>query len=216
MHKNLIKVNEMLAFANNNDGVISLISKKGKDYSFEDIISKEQEIDELGMDFKNKNTENENFVKNKKNLIIDLLMGLFTLFGLLASVVLFTTVIHSSGITIGSSILLGSFLFIVFTPITLKVFIKECIQYKKEIKNFEEVKEELERVRELLNSKKEELEKMLDKVDFREYTDKKQIENIISNMFGITQSNEVDNILNKDESNTINLDGPILTRRKDV
>ena len=30
MHKNLIKVNEMLAFANNNDGVISLLVKKVK------------------------------------------------------------------------------------------------------------------------------------------------------------------------------------------
>ena len=32
MHRNLIKVNELLAFANNSEGVISLLLKKTKDF----------------------------------------------------------------------------------------------------------------------------------------------------------------------------------------
>ena len=66
MHKNLIKINELLAFANNSEGVISLISKKNKDYSFEDIQKKEQEIDELNRKIKDLNVEKDNAIDTKK------------------------------------------------------------------------------------------------------------------------------------------------------
>ena len=65
MHNNLIKVNELLAFAKNNEGVISLLLKKTKDYSFEDIINKEGEIDELDKKVNDLNTEKDN-AKNTK------------------------------------------------------------------------------------------------------------------------------------------------------
>ena len=87
---------------------------------------------------------------------------------------------------------------------------------KPQSRNTKEIEEALEQVRELLNTKKEELERMLDKVDFREYSKKEEIESIISNMLNITPSNEQDNTLNNDLSNTTTLDGPTLNRRKDV
>ena len=204
MHKNLIKVNEMLAFANNNDGVISLISKKTNDYSFEDIISKEQEIDELGKDIKKLNIEKDNAKQSKKgSRVLALILLAFLIF-----------IIY---ISVSFHVILGAILLLLPLGI-LAMYKQEGNNIKEAIKpkDIKEIDEKIEKVRDLINSKKEELEHILDKVDFREYTDKKQIENIISNMFGITQSNEVDNTLNKDESNTINLDGPILTRRKDV
>ncbi len=64
--------------------------------------------------------------------------------------------------------------------------------------------------------KKEELEKILNQVDFREYSNKDEIESILSNMFNINQSKEYSNTLNNDLSNTTTLDGPTLNRRKDV
>ena len=57
---------------------------------------------------------------------------------------------------------------------------------------------------------------MLDKVDFREYLNRDEIESILSNMFNINQSKEYSNTLNNDLSNTTTLDGPTLNRRKDV
>ena len=204
MHNNLIKVNEMLAFARNNEGVISLISKKGKDYSFEDIIIKEQEIDELGKDIKKLNIEKDNAKQTKKgSRVLALILLAFLIF-----------IIY---ISVSFHVILGAILLLLPLGI-LAMYKQEGNNIKEAIKpkDIKEIDEKIEKVRDLINSKKEELEHILDKVDFREYTDKKQIENIISNMFGITQSNEVDNTLNKDESNTINLDGPILTRRKDV
>lgn len=57
---------------------------------------------------------------------------------------------------------------------------------------------------------------MLDKVDFREYSNRDEIESILSNMFNINQSKEYSNTLNNDLSNTTTLDGPTLNRRKDV
>ena len=63
MHKNLIKVNEMLAFAKNSEGVISLLLKKTKNYSFEDIINKEREIDNLSIVFRKSKEESKNILK---------------------------------------------------------------------------------------------------------------------------------------------------------
>ena len=215
MHKNLIKVNELLAFANNSEGVISLLLKKTKDYSFEDIINKEKEIDELGKKVNDLNTEKDNAIDTQKNLIIKVLntIGmildflLLLVFGGLSIFVMFTI-----GIAPGALLLLLEFIFIWF----YKQIVNENKEKKTQSRNTKEIEEALEQVRELLNTKKEELERMLDKVDFREYSKKEEIESIISNMLNITPSNEQDNTLNNDLSNTTTLDGPTLNRRKDV
>ena len=117
MHKNLIKVNELLAFANNSEGVISLLLKKTKDYSFEDIINKEQEIDELNRKIKDLNVEKDNAIDTKKNLIIKVLYTigmildflLLLVFGGLSIFVMFTI-----GIAPGALLLLLEFIFIWF------------------------------------------------------------------------------------------------------
>ena len=218
MHKNLIKVNEMLAFANNNDGVISLISKKGKDYSFEDIISKEQEIADLGnkvnaeANEKNKITSDNNFLKDF--FPIDVFMDI------LVSAVIISCGISPfgmSGITLleAAVYVLGYGGLVAFEVFHIKHTIKNYKTIKKNNKDVKDIDEGIEKVKDLINSKKEELEHILDKVDFREYTDKKQIESIMINMFGITH-NEVDNTLNKDESNKVILDGPKLNRKRDL
>ncbi len=217
MHKNLIKVNELLAFANNNDGVISLISKKSKAYSFEDIINKEQEIAELSNNIKKLNIEKDNAkaTKTGSRLLLLILLA-FLMF-----------IIY---ISVSFHIILGAFLLLVPLGI-LAIFkeqgfgIKEAIK-PKDTKGIEEElekarellntkKEELEKARELLNSKKEELERMLNQVDFREYSNRNEIESILSNMFNINQSKEYSNTLNKDVSNEVTLEGPTLNRRRD-
>ena len=117
MHKNLIKVNELLAFANNSEGVISLLLKKTKDYSFEDIINKEGEIDELDKKVNDLNTEKDNAIDTQKNLIIKVLntIGmildflLLLVFGGLSIFVMFTI-----GIAPGVLLLLLEFIFIWF------------------------------------------------------------------------------------------------------
>ena len=56
---------------------------------------------------------------------------------------------------------------------------------------------------------------MLNQVDFREYSNRNEIESILSNMFNINQSKEYSNTLNKDVSNEVTLEGPTLNRRRD-
>ena len=217
MHKNLIKISDFIAFAKNNEGVISLLLKKTKDYSFEDIINKEQEIAELSNNIKKLNIEKDNAkaTKTGSRLLLLILLA-FLMF-----------IIY---ISVSFHIILGVFLLLVPLGI-LAIFkeqgfgIKEAIK-PKDTKEIEEElekarellntkKEELEKARELLNSKKEELEKILNQVDFREYSNKDEIESILSNMFNINQSKEYSNTLNKDVSNEVTLEEPTLNRRRD-
>ena len=217
MHKNLIKISDFLAFAKNNEGVISLLLKKTKDYSFEDIINKEQEIAELSNNIKKLNIEKDNAkaTKTGSRLLLLILLA-FLMF-----------IIY---ISVSFHIILGVFLLLVPLGI-LAIFkeqgfgIKEAIK-PKDTKEIEEElekarellntkKEELEKARELLNSKKEELEKILNQVDFREYSNRDEIESILSNMFNINQSKEYSNTLNKDVSNEVTLEEPTLNRRRD-
>ena len=204
MHKNLIKVNELLAFAKNSEGVISLLLKKTKNYSFEDIINKEREIDELYNNIKKLNIEKDNAKATKTGSRILLLI----LFAFLMFIIYISVSFH---------IIIGAILLLVQLGI-LGMYKQEGFGIKEAIKpkDTKGIEEELEKAKELLNTKKEELERMLDKVDFREYSKKEEIESIISNMLNITSSNEQDNTLNKDVSNTTTLDGPTLNRRKDV
>ena len=217
MHKNLIKISDFIAFAKNNEGVISLLLKKTKDYSFEDIINKEQEIAELSNNVKKLNIEKDNAkaTKTGSRLLLLILLA-FLMF-----------IIY---ISVSFHIILGAFLLLLPLGI-LAIFkeqgfgIKEAIK-PKDTKGIEEElekarellntkKEELEKARELLNSKKEELERMLNQVDFREYSNRNEIESILSNMFNINQSKEYSNTLNKDVSNEVTLEGPTLNRRRD-
>ena len=217
MHKNLIKISDFIAFAKNNEGVISLLLKKTKDYSFEDIINKEQEIAELSNNIKKLNIEKDNAkaTKTGSRLLLLILLA-FLMF-----------IIY---ISVSFHIILGAFLLLVPLGI-LAIFkeqgfgIKEAIK-PKDTKEIEEElekarellntkKEELEKARELLNTKKEELERILYQVDFREYSNRDEIESILSNMFNINQSKEYSNTLNKDVSNEVTLEEPTLNRRRD-
>lgn len=214
MHKNLIKISDFIAFAKNNEGVISLLLKKTKDYSFEDIINKEQEIAELSNNIKKLNIEKDNAIDTKKNLIIKVLntIGmildflLLLVFGGLSIFVMFTI-----GIAPGALLLLLEFIFIWF----FEQIANENKEKKAQSRNTKEIEEELEKAREVLNTKKEELERILNQVDFREYSDKDEIESILSNMFNINQSKEYSNTLNKDVSNEVTLEEPTLNRRRD-
>ena len=203
MHKNLIKISDFIAFAKNNEGVISLLLKKTKDYSFEDIINKEQEIAELSNNIKKLNIEKDNAkaTKTGSRLLLLILLA-FLMF-----------IIY---ISVSFHIILGAFLLLLPLGI-LAIFKEQGFGIKEAIKpkDTKEIEEELEKARELLNSKKEELEKILNQVDFREYSNKDEIESILSNMFNINQSKEYSNTLNKDVSNEVTLEGPTLNRRRD-
>lgn len=220
MHKNLIKVNELLAFANNNDGVISLISKKSKAYSFEDIIGKEQEIDELNKEVNDLNIGKDKIIRDnefvKEYFPVEVFMGFLITGGITFSGVYTLSTI--SDLTLLEMVFIGIIytFFVVFGVYGIKHVLNSYKTIKRNNKDVKDKEEEIEKVRKLLNNKKEELERILDKVDFREYSNKEEIESIISNMLNITPSNEQDNTLNNDLSNTINLDGPTLNRRKDV
>lgn len=220
MHKNLIKINELLAFANNSEGVISLISKKNKDYSFEDIQKKEQEIDELNKEVNDLNIGKDKIIRDnefvKEYFPVEVFMGFLITGGITFSGVYTLSTI--SDLTLLEMVFMGIIytFFVVFGVYGIKHVLNSYKTIKRNNKDVKDKEEEIEKVRKLLNNKKEELERILDKVDFREYSNKEEIESIISNMFNITPSNEQDNTLNNDLSNTINLDGPTLNRRKDV
>ena len=218
MHKNLIKINELLAFANNSEGVISLISKKNKDYSFEDIQKKEQEIDELNKEVNDLNIGKDKIIRDnefvKEYFPVEVFMGFLITWGIIFSGV--DTLSAISDLTLLEMVFMGIIytFFVVFGVYGIKHVLNSYKTIKKNNKDVKDKEEEIEKVRKLLNNKKEELERMLDKVDFREYSKKEEIESIISNMLNITPSNEQDNTLNNDLSNTINLDGPSRERIK--
>ena len=86
---------------------------------------------------------------------------------------------------------------------------------KKYAKNPDDSKEKLTQIKELLNTKKVELEQMLDKVDYREYSKKEEIASILNNMLNITTSKAPVNSLTSDISNVQNLNGPFLNRKRD-
>ena len=203
MHKNLIKISDFIAFAKNNEGVISLLLKKTKDYSFEDIINKEQEIAELSNNIKKLNIEKDNAkaTKTGSRLLLLILLA-FLMF-----------IIY---ISVSFHIILGAFLLLVPHGI-LAIFKEQGFGIKEAIKpkDTKGIEEELDKARELLNTKKEELERILNQVDFREYSNRDEIESILSNMFNINQSKEYSNTLNKNVSNEVTLEGPILNRRRD-
>ena len=219
MHNNLIKVNEMLAFAKNNEGVISLISKKGKDYSFEDIIIKEQEIDELNKEANVLNTEKDKIASDNNFLKENFSIEVF--FAIVGSAVIISCGVYPFGIS-GVTLLETALYVLIYGGLIaygvfhIKQVIKNYKTIKKNNKDVKDMEEAIEKIKDLINSKKDELENMLDKVDFREYSNKDEIESIISNMFNVTPSKEYSNTLNKDVSNTTTLDGPTLNRRKDV
>lgn len=218
MHKNLIKINELLAFANNSEGVISLISKKNKDYSFEDIQKKEQEIDELNKEVNDLNIGKDKIIRDnefvKEYFPVEVFMGFLITGGIIFSGV--DTLSAISDLTLLEMVFMGIIytFFVVFGVYGIKHVLNSYKTIKKNNKDVKDKEEEIEKVRKLLNNKKEELERMLDKVDFRENSKKEEIESIISNMLNITPSNEQDNTLNNDLSNTINLDGPSRERIK--
>lgn len=220
MHKNLIKINELLAFANNSEGIISLISKKSKDYSFEDIQKKEQEIDELNKEANDLKIEKDKIIRDnefvKEYFPVEVFMGFLITGGITFSGVYTLSTI--SDLTLLEMVFIGIIytFFVVFGVYGIKHVLNSYKTIKRNNKDVKDMEEEIEKVRKLLNNKKEELERILDKVDFREYSNKEEIESIISNMLNFTPSNEQDNTLNNDLSNTINLDGPTLNRRKDV
>ena len=218
MHKNLIKINELLAFANNSEGVISLISKKNKDYSFEDIQKKEQEIDELNKEVNDLNIGKDKIIRDnefvKEYFPVEVFMGFLITGGITFSGVYTLSTI--SDLTLLEMVFMGIIytFFVVFGVYGIKHVLNSYKTIKKNNKDVKDKEEEIEKVRKLLNNKKEELERILDKADFREYSNKEEIESIISNMLNITPSNEQDNTLNNDLSNTINLDGPSRERIK--
>ena len=119
-------------------------------------------------------------------------------------------------ISVSFHIILGAFLLLVPLGI-LAIFKEQGFGIKEAIKpkDTKEIEEELEKARELLNTKKEELERILNQVDFREYSNEEEIESILNNMFNINQSKEYSNTLNKDVSNEVTLEGPTLNRRRD-
>ena len=216
MHSNLIKVNEDLAFAKNKEGVISLINKKHDDYSFEDIEKKESEIAILEADIKKINEEYQNeFIELKeskraflKELRSTILVGVPTI-----ALICF---IISQGF--GLALVFGSIPLVIATDFEIRM-IKDCFasyaKMKKYAKNPDDSKEKLTQIKELLNTKKAELEQMLDKVDYREYSKKEEIASILNNMLNITTSKAPVNSLTSDISNVQSLNGPSLNRKRD-
>ena len=216
MHSNLIKVNEDLAFAKNKEGIISLINKKHDDYSFEDIEQKESEIAMLEEDIKKINLEYQRGFNDPQKLRSTFLKQLFS------AILMVIPNITLMSIAFSQELILTSFLLGI--PLAIAIYlefrmIRACFasyaKMRKYAKQSDDTKKILAQIKELLNIKKVELEKMLDKVDYREYTKKEEIASILNNMLNVTPSNVQDNTLTSNISNVQSLSGPSLIRKKD-
>lgn len=187
-------------------------SKKSKDYSFEDIINKEQEIDELKANLKklNANKEESNDISQDIQ-ICKKYLNVFALIWILSSVffIMFmidisnvnfvTSLLCTAGVLLYNSALWGTF---------YHLLSERKKKSQKKLSSFQDIDKDIENVEELLNSKKCELEAMLDKVDFREYASKEEIGQIMDNMLGLTKINE--------QATTLILDGPTLNRQRNI
>ena len=213
MHSNLIKVNEDLAFAKNKEGVISLINKKHDDYSFEDIEKKESEIAILEAYIKKINEEYQNeFIEPKESRSAFLKELRSTILVGVPTIALICFIISQGS---GLALVFGSIPLIIATDRKIKKCFASYAKMKKYAKNPDDSKEKLTQIKELLNTKKAELEQMLDKVDYREYSKKEEIASILNNMLITTPSNVSVNSLRSDISNVQNLNGPSLNRKRD-
>ena len=214
MHKNLIKINDLLAFVEDDNHIISLMCKKNNAFSFEEILKNERVIETLKDEINAKEDEKQQLENNSNNVPKSYWWALF--FNVLITIYFVSQIIPIiSYISVPLKVLI-----VILTTMSVSI---SGINLHKLITNYRLAKEnndrskfideELAKLKQSLNTKKEILEYMLHQVDLKEYFKQSEIENILNNN---AYNSEYSYALTNDASNKVTLDGPTRNRRKDV
>lgn len=198
MRTGFIEIDECHAIAIDENNNKSLISKSNNDYSFNEIFAKEENLRRLKEKLKDKRAlvENKETNYSYNQLLFKILYTIGTIFVLLCSI----------GITISlvlSNLYIFSILYAIPGIISINSLIndiKDYIVINKDLKEFKLLKEDVNKLDELLKSYEEYLKKVYEHVELKEEHNAELIENAIKKAHGINTSNTDTLIYTKEES----------------
>lgn len=198
MRTGFIEIDECHAIAIDENNNKSLISKSNNDYSFNEIFAKEENLRRLKEKLKDKRAlvENKETNYSYNQLLFKILYTIGTIFILLCSI----------GITISlvlSNLYIFNILYAIPGIISINSLIndiKDYIVINKDLKEFKLLKEDVNKLDELLKSYEEYLKKVYEHVELKEEHNAELIENAIKKAHEINISNTDTIVFTKDES----------------
>lgn len=198
MRTGFIEIDEFHAISIDENNNKSLISKSNNDYSFNEIFAKEENLRRLKEKLKDKRAlvENKETNYSYNQLLFKILYTIGTIFVLLCSI----------GITISlvlSNLYIFSILYAIPGIISINSLIndiKDYIVINKDLKEFKLLKEDVNKLDELLKSYEEYLKKVYEHVELKEEHNAELIENAIKKAHEINISNTDTIVFTKDES----------------
>lgn len=198
MRTGFIEIDEFHTISIDENNNKSLISKSNNDYSFNEIFAKEENLRRLKEKLKDKRAlvENKETNYSYNQLLFKILYTIGTIFVLLCSI----------GITISlvlSNLYIFSILYAIPGIISINSLIndiKDYIVINKDLKEFKLLKEDVNKLDELLKSYEEYLKKVYEHVELKEEHNAELIENAIKKAHEINISNTDTIVFTKDES----------------
>ena len=198
MRTGFIEIDEFHAIAIDENNNKSLISKSNNDYSFNEIFAKEENLRRLKEKLKDKRAlvENKETNYSYNQLLFKILYTIGTIFVLLCSI----------GITISlvlSNLYIFSILYAIPGIISINSLIndiKDYIVINKDLKEFKLLKEDVQKLDELIKAYEKHIKEVYEQVEFKEEHNAELIENAIKKAHGINISN-TDTLIYTNEEN---------------
>ena len=198
MRTGFIEIDEFHAISIDENNNKSLISKSNDDYSFNEIFTKEENLRKLKEKLKSKRllvTDKENYFSYNQ-LLFKIIYTTLSIIVLLSSI----------GITISlvlSNLYIFSILYAIPGIISINSLIndiKDYIVINKDLKEFKLLKEDAQKLDELIKAYEKHIKEVYEQVEFKEEHNAELIENAIKKAHGINISNTDTLIYTKEEN----------------
>ena len=198
MRTGFIEIDECHAISIDENNNKSLISISNDDYSFNEIFTKEENLRKLKEKLKSKRllvTDKENYFSYNQ-LLFKIIYTTLSIIVLLSSI----------GITISlvlSNLYIFSILYAIPEIISINSLIndiKDYIVINKDLKEFKLLKEDAQKLDELIKAYEKHIKDVYEQVEFKEEHNAELIENAIKKAHGINISNTDTLIYTKEES----------------
>lgn len=198
MRTGFIEIDECHAISIDENNNKSLISISNDDYSFNEIFTKEENLRKLKEKLKSKRllvTDKENYFSYNQ-LLFKIIYTTLSIIVLLSSI----------GITISlvlSNLYIFSILYAIPGIISINSLIndiKDYIVINKDLKEFKLLKEDVQKLDELIKAYEKHIKEIYEQVEFKEEHNAELIENAIKKAHGINISNTDTLIYTKEES----------------
>lgn len=198
MRTGFIEIDECHAISIDENNNKSLISISNDDYSFNEIFTKEENLRKLKEKLKSKRllvTDKENYFSYNQ-LLFKIIYTTLSIIVLLSSI----------GITISlvlSNLYIFSILYAIPEIISINSLIndiKDYIVINKDLKEFKLLKEDAQKLDELIKAYEKHIKEVYEQVEFKEEHNAELIENAIKKAHGINISNTDTLIYTKEEN----------------